>query len=62
MQICFEFFVKAVAELSDLTVEKEFKAISKHPVKIWYSFFDFIYIYIYIYKKASNRADMEKVG
>ena len=26
-QICFQFFVKAVAELSDYTVEKEFKAI-----------------------------------
>ena len=26
-QICFQFFVMAVAKLSDFTVEKEFKAI-----------------------------------
>ena len=37
LEIYFQFFVKTVAELSDFTVEKEFKAIRN------------IYIYNYIY-------------
>ena len=62
LQICFQFFAKAVVELSDFTVEKEFKAIGNVKKKKYVVFFDFIfgqiaswkrlfdvYIYIYIY-------------
>ena len=49
-------FVKTVAELSDFTVEKEFKAVRNILWKYDVVFFDFIfgqtafvYIYIYIY-------------
>ena len=62
LRICFQFFVKAVAELRDFTVEKEFKAIGNVLWKYDVVFFNFIvgqtaswkwlyniYIYIYIY-------------
>ena len=41
--ICFQFFVKAVAELNDFTVEKEFKAIQNALWKYDAVFFDFIW-------------------
>ena len=63
LQICFQFFVKAVADLSEFTVEKEFKEIWKVLWKYDVVLFDFIfgqtaswkwlydvYIYIYIYR------------
>ena len=43
LQICFQFFVKAVAELSGFTVEKEFKAIRNVQWKDDVVFFDFIF-------------------
>ena len=63
LQIYFQFFVKAVAELSGFTVEKEFKAIRNVLWKYDVVFFDFIFgqtaswkwlydvyiLYIYIY-------------
>ena len=43
LQICFQFLGKAVAELSDFTVEKEFKAIQNVLWKYDLGFFDFIF-------------------
>ena len=43
LQICFQFFVKAVAELSEFTVENEFKAIRNVLQKYDVAFFDFIF-------------------
>ena len=43
LQICFQFFVKAVAVLSDFTVEKEFKAIWNVVWKYEKILFDFIF-------------------
>ena len=55
IQICFKFFVKTISELSDFTVEKEFKAIRNALWKDDVVFFDFIFgqtamytMYIYI--------------
>ena len=41
LQICFQFFIKVVAELGDFTVRKKIQSNSKGPVKIWWSFFRF---------------------
>ena len=42
LQTWFQFFVKAVAKLTDFTVEKEFKAIQKFPWKYDVVFLDII--------------------
>ena len=43
LQICFQFFVKAVAELSDFIAEKKFKAIQKGLWKYHVVLPDFIF-------------------
>ena len=55
--MCFQFFLKAIPELRDFTVEREFEAIQnvlwKYDVVfliyIYIQRFIYIYIYIYIY-------------
>ena len=43
LQICFQFFVKAVAKLSDFTVIKEFKTIRNTLWKYDVVLFDFMF-------------------
>ena len=48
LQIRFQLFVKAVAKVSEFTVQKKFKAFWKFMRKYDIVFFYFIYIYIYL--------------